>query len=99
MVTFPMFVGHVLVLSVLIVWCLAYGIQDDFQIFQHNMHSPFPDVVSTSNQVLATNSALGALYFGYSSALLGITGFETASNYVEEMKSAAVFRSTINWMW
>ena len=29
----------------------------------------------------------------------GITGFETASNYVEEMESPAVFVSTVNGMW
>jgi hypothetical protein len=29
----------------------------------------------------------------------GITGFETASNYVEEMRDSGVFVSTVNGMW
>ena len=29
----------------------------------------------------------------------GITGFETASNYVEDMRDPGVFVTTVNWMW
>jgi hypothetical protein len=29
----------------------------------------------------------------------GITGFETASNYVEEMRDPGVFVTTVSWLW
>lgn len=31
--------------------------------------------------------------------IAGITGFETASNYVEEMRDPGVFITTVNAMW
>jgi hypothetical protein len=40
-----------------------------------------------------------ALFFGYSTALLGITGFETAANYVEQMKDNRVYKQTLRNMW
>jgi hypothetical protein len=29
----------------------------------------------------------------------GITGFESAANYVEEMRDPGVFVTTVNWLW
>jgi hypothetical protein len=40
----------------------------------------------------------GAIFFGYSSALLGISGFESSSNYVENQKPG-VFPKTLRNMW
>ena len=40
----------------------------------------------------------GAIYFGFSSALLGISGFESSSNYVENQKDG-VFPKTLRNMW
>jgi amino acid transporter len=31
--------------------------------------------------------------------ITGITGFETASNYVEEMRDPGVFVTTVSWLW
>jgi amino acid transporter len=94
-----MFVMHCLVLTILILWGFVYGCQDNFQIFHDNLVSPYPDVVNSSGRMLANSNAVACLFFGYCSALLGITGFETAANYVEEMKSSRTFMSTVNWMW
>jgi amino acid transporter len=80
-------------------WGFIYGCQDNFNIYQANINYPFPDVVNSDGVVLARRNAGAAIYFGYCSALLGITGFETASNYVEEMRDPAVFVTTVNWMW
>jgi len=38
------------------------------------------------------------IYFGYATALLGVTGFETSSNYIEEQKEG-VFPKTLRNMW
>ena len=44
--------------------------------------------------------ALGtlALFFGFSTAMLGVSGFETSANFVEEKKSG-VFPKTLRNMW
>lgn len=69
-----MFCTHVALLTVLIVWGFAYGIQDNFTIFTENMYSHVPDVVDSTGQLLAHRNPGAALYFGYCSALLGMLG-------------------------
>lgn len=98
-VAFCIFIVHMTVLTVLILWCFSYGIQDNFEIFKENTHTEYPDIISSSGTTLAKASAGSALFFGYCSALLGITGFETAANYVEEMREPGVFVTTVDWLW
>ena len=43
-------------------------------------------------------SLISALFFGFSAALLGISGFESSSNFVEEQK-VGVFPKTLRNMW
>ena len=84
-----MFIMHVIALSVLIVWSLVYAVRNDWAVFMENVKAPFPSGASW----------VGALFFGYSAALLGITGFETAANYVEEMKDSVTYVRTLRNMW
>jgi amino acid transporter len=84
-----MFVMHVIALSILIVWSLVYAIRDDWAVFLANVKAPFPDGANWAT----------ALFFGYAAALLGITGFETAANYVEEMKDSVTYVRTLRNMW
>eukprot|EP01039_Chlorochromonas_danica_P009568 gene9568-10575_t len=98
-VGFAMFTLHMTTLTILIIWGFIYGVQDNFSTFHDNINTPYPTISSSSGNELASNSGIASLYFGYCSALLGITGFETASNYCESMKSSKVFVSTVNWMW
>ena len=98
-VSATIFLLHMTIMAILIIWAFIYGIQDNFETFHANLSSPLPDVVSSSGSVLAHRSVIGALFYGYCSALLGITGFESAANYVEEMESPAIFVSTVNWLW
>ena len=86
-------------LTLLIVWGFAYGCQDNFSLFTRNLRTPVPTVYDSSDKLLAQRSPAAAIFFGYSSGLLGITGFETASNYVEELADISVFVNTVNWMW
>lgn len=87
------------VLTLLVLWCFAHGCQDGFHIFKENLNTPYPAIISSSGSSLARNSAGASLFFGYCSALLGITGFETAANYVEEMRDPGVFVTTVDWLW
>lgn len=98
-VTLFLFLVHTLTISVLVIWGIVYGFQDEFQVFENNTHAPLPDIRSSYGQSLGDRSVAASVFFGYSSALLGITGFETASNYVEDLQSPATFISTVNWMW
>lgn len=41
-------------------------------------------------------TVLTALFFGYSSAMLGVTGFETSANFVEEQKPGVYPRTLRN---
>ena len=86
-----MFVLHVAVLCVLSVWSLVYAVSNDWAVFRDNLRTPYPEASS--------GSAGLALYFGYSAALLGITGFETAANYVEEMKDSRTYINTLRNLW
>ncbi|MBF9223969.1 APC family permease [Hymenobacter ruricola] len=43
-------------------------------------------------------SILGALFFGFSAAMLGISGFESSANFVEE-QAQGVFQKTLRNMW
>ena len=94
-----MFCVHVFTLTLLILWGFAYGIQDNFETFSKNIHTRAPEIVSSTGLQLARHNPIAAIFFGYSAGLLGITGFETASNYVEDLESTKTFVKTVNWMW
>jgi amino acid transporter len=98
-VTLFLFSVHTLTITILIIWGFVYGCQDGFKIFSDNMYSTLPVIKSSEGDLLADRSVPASIYYGYCSALLGITGFETASNYVEDLKSPETFVSTVNWMW
>jgi amino acid transporter len=98
-VSMMIFVFHTLVLWLLILWGLAYGIQDNFQIFQENMQTDYPTITTSSGSILGENNIALSIFCGYCLGMLGITGAETPANYVEEMKDSKVLLGTINWMW
>jgi amino acid transporter len=99
---------HMTIMVILIVDCIIYAVQDGFSILAHNYHIrndvfiPYnstytPDPTDPANQMTIYPLAK-ALVFGFSSAMLGITGFETSANYVEEQRKG-VFVKTLRNMW
>lgn len=50
------------------------------------------------SQVIEGNTWVKNLFFGFSAALLGVTGFESSANFVEEQQPG-VFRKTLRNMW
>ncbi len=50
------------------------------------------------SQPLQSGSIASALFFGFSAAMLGISGFESSANFVEEQKPG-VFPKTLRNMW
>ncbi|ETI55961.1 hypothetical protein F443_01409 [Phytophthora nicotianae P1569] len=85
------FLHHIVVLSTLAISCVIYGIQNP-TVFRENMQTEFPDVIIAGKML--DGSAFSAVFFGFGAAMLGITGFESSSNYVEEQASG-VFRKTL----
>jgi amino acid transporter len=69
----------------LVVGVIAVG-SHGFSILAANMHTPSPGGITI------------ALFFGFSAAMLGISGFESSANFVEEQKRG-VFKKTLRNMW
>ncbi|KAJ8537405.1 hypothetical protein ON010_g13193 [Phytophthora cinnamomi] len=89
------FLHHIVVLSILFVSCVVYGIQHP-HVFKDNMHVSYPEVDFAGSML--DGNVFTAIFFGFGASMLGITGFESSSNYVEEQKPG-VFRKTLRNMW
>lgn len=86
-VAFVIFLLHILTLAIICLFGIK-GLFGGFEIFQAN----WTHVPTEGNQMLI------ALFLGFSASLLGISGFESSANFVEEQKSG-VFRKTLRNMW
>ena len=86
-VAFAILAAHMATLAVLVITMIVYLCRNgSSQQFTENIHS---DV---------NPSAGRALLFGYASAMLGVSGFETSANFVEEQQDG-VFVKTLRNMW
>ncbi|HWQ43366.1 MAG TPA: APC family permease [Desulfosporosinus sp.] len=85
-VALGIFILHITSVSVLIV-VAAWGLsKNGLGVFSENLHAPIH------------GSLPMALFFGFSAAMLGISGFESSANFVEEQQ-AGVFPKTLRNMW
>lgn len=84
-VALGIFIFHMLTLTVLVI---AAGIMviGDTTTLSSNWNIP------------STNGLMHALFFGFAAAMLGISGFESSANFIEEQKKG-VFPKTLNNMW
>ncbi|KAF4316229.1 hypothetical protein G195_010336, partial [Phytophthora kernoviae 00238/432] len=89
------FIHHIIVLVILLVSCVVYGVQHT-HIFSDNMHTSLPEVDFGGSML--DGNVFTAIFFGFGASMLGITGFESSSNYVEE-QAPGVFRKTLRNMW
>ncbi len=81
------FLFHMVSLVILCVACAIY-ISSHGDVFQANWAAPLPE----------GRGVFIALAFGFSSGLLGISGFESSANFVEE-QAPGVFPKTLRNMW
>lgn len=86
-VALVIFIFHLLAITLLIVVCIYFIMHHDFSVFNENMHLP-----------VKKGGIVSALFFGFSAAMLGISGFESSANFVEEQKQG-VFPKTLKYMW
>lgn len=81
------FIFHLASLILLSVFCSYYLFSNGFDVFTANFNLP------PKEGGIAT-----ALFFGFAAAMLGISGFESSANFVEEQEKG-VFRKTLRNMW
>ncbi|MFY9224364.1 MAG: APC family permease [Blastocatellia bacterium] len=80
-----LFIFHIFTL-VLLSLCVSVLLFKDLSIFWSNWQTPTP------------NGILKAIFFGFSAAMLGISGFESSANFIEEQQEG-VFPKTLRNMW
>jgi amino acid transporter len=85
-VAITIFVFHLVSLTLLCLFCGYYLFQNGFDNLFANFKNPIEGSIST------------ALFFGFAAAMLGISGFESSANYVEEQQDG-VFPKTLRNMW
>ncbi len=84
-VALGIFVIHLATLTVLTV-VAGFAVIRDPSLLAQNWSLPSPDGV------------LHALFFGFAAAMLGISGFESSANFIEEQRQG-VFPKTLRNMW
>ncbi|MBU2906267.1 APC family permease [Arenibacter algicola] len=85
-VAIVIFLFHLLSLSLLCTFCIVFFAQNGFETLILNYKVP------------VEGSVFNALFLGFSAAMLGISGFESSANYVEEQE-AGIFPKTLRNMW
>jgi amino acid transporter len=85
-VAIAIFVIHLSTLSLLVLWVAGKLLVGGFEVLSANFTLP------------TEGGLLKALFFGFSAAMLGISGFESSANFVEE-QDAGVFPKTLRNMW
>lgn len=86
-VTIAIFIFHLTSLVILTSFTVFYLFQNGFEVFFQNHNLPIKD-----------GSITTALFFGFSAAMLGISGFESSANFVEEQERG-VFPKTLRNIW
>jgi len=84
-VAVAIFLTHLTSLAFLLVVGIIYLMTQGFDVFLANFQMP-------------TASLPRALFFGFAAAMLGISGFESSANFVEE-QAPGVFPKTLRNMW
>ncbi|SDL77956.1 Amino acid permease [Chryseobacterium taihuense] len=74
-VALVIFIFHLTTMTLLIGSCIYFVMSNGFSILTSNFHLP-----------VKNGSIMTAIFFGFSAAMLGISGFESSSNFVEEQK-------------
>ena len=107
------FITHMVTLTLLVIVAICFVASNGIGTLQENFDKPLPSpptgVAQETNDALGTQTSgdtpteipgtlWTALFFGFSAAMLGISGFESSSNFVEEQQPG-VFPKTLRNMW
>lgn len=81
------FILHMVTLLLLVMASVWFVYNNGFDLLHINWQLP-----------IANGNIMTGLFFGFAIAMLGISGFESSANFVEEQKPG-VFRKTLRNMW
>jgi len=87
-VALGIFLVHLVTLTMLTVACIVWVCMHGFSTLTSNWNSYGPQ----------NGNYAADIFYGFSAALLGVSGFETSANYIEEQR-AGVFPKTLRNMW
>ncbi|KAL3902604.1 MAG: hypothetical protein SGILL_010768, partial [Bacillariaceae sp.] len=90
------FVLHVSVLTIFSVLGIVFMCFNPSQLIDNFLYTDYPPV-DVAGDILP-GTAWTAIFYGFSSAMLGVSGFETSSQFVEE-QAPGVFPKTLKNMW
>lgn len=82
------FIAHLCIMLLLILAGVWFVATHGFAVFTLNWQAPLP----------SEGGITTAIFLGFSTAMLGVTGFESSANYVEEQERG-VFPKTLRNMW
>lgn len=91
-VALVIFVLHIATLAVLCALSALFVVRDGYATLYANLDTDFPDINMAGS--IVSGSVATALFFGTSAAMLGISGFESSSQFVQE-QAAGVFPKTL----
>ena len=86
-VALVIFIFHLVSMLVLVIFCGIFIANNGWDLLKINWNTP-----------LQSSGIMKALLLGFSAAMLGISGFESSANFVEEQKPG-VFPKTLRNMW
>jgi amino acid transporter len=86
-VAIGIFLFHLTSLAILSAFIIYFLTTNGVQIFFQNWHFP-----------VKGGSVVNAIFLGFAASMLGVSGFESSANFVEEQK-AGVFPKTLRNMW
>ncbi|ETW07094.1 hypothetical protein H310_03164 [Aphanomyces invadans] len=90
------FVVHTATLIVLCAMSIVFLVKNEATILRANLSADYPDV-SVAGATLS-GTVWTAFFFGMCTAMLGISGFETSAQFVED-QAPGVFPKTLRNMW
>jgi uncharacterized membrane protein YphA (DoxX/SURF4 family) len=85
-VALVIFTIHIITLTVLVLACAEWMYHGEWEVYHHNLEND-----DTSSDVAKK------IFYGFGMSLLGITGFETSANYIEE-QAPGVYPKTLRNM-
>jgi amino acid transporter len=83
---------HVVTLSMLCLLGIAYVLNDPSTL-RSNLATPFPDVEIETGRIRGGSFAT-ALFFGFASAILGVSGFESSAQFVQSQAPGVFVKVT-----
>lgn len=89
-VALAIFGFHIVVLVAFVIFGGVYYVQHGITHFMQN-------ITSTKVLIASVGGLVPALFFGFSTSLLGVSGYESSANFVEE-QAPGVFRKTLRNM-